>query len=120
MDSLKLIGVCPNMNKAASGYSVILIDLEQANYYVKTINITKSLILVTSQIDWTWTRVLEHFKGVITDHGTRVSRAAEVLALMTLPGALGTENATKVLRSGDQVQIVCKGNKTHVYVSSEC
>ncbi len=118
MMELKLVGECPNMNKTVSGELIILFNLEQANKYIKTMDNNSAKILVTRKIDWTWTRILKHFEGCITDHGTRVSRAAEVLAIMMLPGALGTRNATKFLQSKNFAQIICIGNEARVFIKS--
>lgn len=64
-------------------------------------------------------RILQHFVGVITNKGTRVSRAAEVLVIMDKPGVLGTKNATELLHSGSEAQIVCWGNEASVYLVDE-
>lgn len=114
-----LTGECPTMNKAAFGKLEVLLDFKQANNYLETINEGSSKILVTAGIDWSWTRILEHFEGVITNQGTRVSRAAEVIAMMGKPGVLGTKKATEILHSGTQAQIVCDGNEALVYFVHE-
>jgi len=114
-----LTGECPTMYKAAGGILEILLDFEQANSYVETTGESSRKILVTIEIDWSWTRILQHFVGVITNKGTRVSRAAEVLVIMDKPGVLGTKNATEVLHSGSEAQIVCWGNEASVYLVDE-
>ena len=111
-----LTGECPTMNRAAYGKLEILLGFEQANNYLETINEGSSKILVTAEIDWSWTRILGHFEGVITNQGTRVSRAAEVIGMMGKPGVLGTKKATEILHSGAQAQIVCDGNKALIYL----
>lgn len=107
------------MNNVAFGRLEVFLDFKQANHYLETANQGSSKILVTNEIDWSWTRILERFEGVITNQGTRVSRAAEVLTLMKKPGALGTKRATEILRSGTQAHIVCHGNVASVYLVSE-
>jgi len=114
-----LTGECPTMNKAAFGNVRILPDFQKAYKYLETKNKNSSEILVTTEIDWSWTRILEHFAGVITNHGTRVSRAAEVIGLTNKPGVLGTQKATEMLHSGTQAQIVCDGNDALVYLVRE-
>lgn len=114
-----LAGECPTMHKAALGTVENLVDFKQASNYLETINEGSPKILVTTEIDWSWTRILEHFVGVITNQGTRVSRAAEVLGIMDRPGALGTKKATEILHSGTQAQIVCDGNEALVYLVQE-
>jgi pyruvate,water dikinase len=114
-----LTGECPTMNKVAFGRLQVFLDFKQANHYLETVNQGSSKILVTTEIDWSWTRILEHFQGVITNQGTRVSRAAEVLTLMNKPAVLGTKRATEILRSGTQAHIVCDGNVALVYLVGE-
>ena len=108
-------GECPTMYKAARGKLNVFLGFKEASHYLESKNKNSSEILVTAEIDWSWTRILEHFSGVITNHGTRVSRAAEVLGLMNKPGVLGTRNATEMLHSGTQVRIVCDSNDALVY-----
>ena len=112
-------GDCPTMHKAARGRLKVLLGFKEASDYPETKNKNSSEILVTAEIDWSWTRILEHFAGVITNHGTRVSRAAEVLGLMNKPGVLGVQKATKILHSGTQAHIVCDGNEASVYLVRE-
>ena len=114
-----LTGECPTMNKVAFGRLEVFLGFRQANEYLESANQGSSKILVTAEIDWSWTRILEHFEGVITNQGTRVSRAAEVLTLMKKPGVLGTKRATEILRSGTQVHVVCHGNVASVYLVNE-
>ena len=114
-----LTGECPTMYKAAFGTLQILSEFKEANKYVETMCERSRKILVTTEIDWSWTRILQHFVGVITNKGTRVSRAAEVLVIMDKPGVLGTKNATEVLHSGSEAQIVCWGNEASVYLVDE-
>jgi phosphoenolpyruvate synthase/pyruvate phosphate dikinase len=114
-----LTGECPTMHKAALGTLEILLDFVQANNYLETRGESSPKILVTTEIDWSWTRILQHFLGVITNKGTRVSRAAEVLVIMDKPGVLGTKNATEVLHSGSEAQIVCWGNEASVHLFDE-
>jgi len=114
-----LTGECPTMNKVAFGRLEVFLDFKQANNYLETIKQSSSKILVTAEIDWSWTRILERFAGVITNQGTRVSRAAEVLTLMNKPAVLGTKRATEILRSGAQAHIVCDGNVASVYLIGE-
>ena len=114
-----LTGGCPTMHKTGLGSLRVLSNFELADKYLETKIKNSSEILVTTEIDWSWTRILEHFTGVITNRGTRVSRAAEVLGLMNKPGVLGTQKATEVLHSGIQAHIVCDGNEALVYLVHE-
>lgn len=114
-----LTGECPTMHKAAFGTLEILLDFKEANNYLETMTESPPKILVTTEIDWSWTRILQYFQGVVTNKGTRVSRAAEVLVIMGKAGVLGSKNATEILPSGGQAHIVCRGNEAFVYVIDE-
>jgi len=111
----EIAGECPTMHRTTRGTVRVLVDFKEAYRYVETAIEPSAEILVTREIDWSWTRILEQFSGVITDHGTRVSRAAEVLVIMDKPGVLGAKRATQLLDSGIEVQIVCYGNQARVY-----
>jgi pyruvate,water dikinase len=111
----EITGECPTMHRATRGTVRMLVDFKEASSYVESAPEPSAEILVTREIDWSWTRILERFFGVITDHGTRVSRAAEVLVIMDKPGVLGAKRATEILESGIEVQIVCNGNEASVY-----
>ena len=115
---LILTGECHNMEKTTTGVVYVWETFEKANKNLENLGDDVDKILVTEYIDWTWTHVLEHFQGVVTDHGTRVSRAAEVIALMMLAGALGTRDATKILKTGQKVKIICTGNDAKVFLES--
>ena len=108
-------GECPTMHRATRGTVRVLADFKEACRYVEIAPAPATEILVTREIDWSWTRILERFYGVITDHGTRVSRAAEVLVIMDKPGMLGAKRATQLLDSGIEVQVICNGNQARVY-----
>ena len=112
----QLTGECPTMQKAAYGIVWVLEDYEKAGSFVENMERDSPWILVTREFDWSWTRILENFAGVISDDGTRVSRASEVLGMMGKPGVLGTGNATEILRSGARALILCEGSKGYVYL----
>jgi len=111
----EITGECPTMHLATRGTVRVLVDFKEASGYVETAPQPSAEILVTREIDWSWTRIFERFSGVITDRGTRLSRGAEVLVIMDKPGVLGAKRATQLLESGIEVQIVCNGNQARVY-----
>jgi phosphohistidine swiveling domain-containing protein len=104
------------MHKKVVGTLRILLNHDEATRYVETHLPDSPRILVTKEIDWTWTKILEPFEGVIADKGTRVSRGSEVLGIMGKPGVLGADDATSICRSGDRAEIVCRGNQALVYL----
>jgi len=52
-------GECPTMHKAARGKVRVLSHFKEASDYLETKIKNSSEILVTTEIDWSWTRILE-------------------------------------------------------------
>jgi pyruvate,water dikinase len=73
-------------------------------------------ILVTEMTDPDWGPIMQRAKGIITDHGGRTSHAAIVSRELGIPAIVGTENATRVLRTGQEVTLSCaEGDEGYVY-----
>ncbi|UCG90068.1 MAG: hypothetical protein JSU57_06290 [Candidatus Heimdallarchaeota archaeon] len=66
-------------------------------------------ILVCPRIDWSWSDIVNEVAGVVTDHGTRVSRGSEVSGIVQVPAVLGTKTATHQIQEGDVIEIFCEG-----------
>ena len=79
----------------------------------------KQYILICPKLDWSWSDVANEVAGVVTDHGTRVSRGSEVSGIVQVAAVLGTRIATSVIREGDFVVIFCEGNEALAKVYSE-
>ncbi|MFX0123062.1 MAG: PEP-utilizing enzyme [Candidatus Hodarchaeota archaeon] len=75
-------------------------------------------ILVCPRIDWSWSDIVNEVAGVVTDHGTRVSRGSEVSGIVQVPAVLGTKTATKQISEGDFIEIFCEGNEAIAKVYS--
>jgi pyruvate,water dikinase len=73
-------------------------------------------ILVTGMTDPDWVPIMRRAAGIITDHGGRTSHAAIVSRELGIPAIVGTGNATKVLRDGQEITLSCaEGDVGHVY-----
>jgi phosphohistidine swiveling domain-containing protein len=72
---------------------------------------SKNFILICPGLDWSWSDVANMVAGVVTDHGTRVSRGSEVSGIVQVAAVLGTKTATQVIKEGDFVEIICEGNE---------
>lgn len=73
-------------------------------------------ILVTSMTDPDWVPIMKRAAGIITDYGGRTSHAAIVSRELGIPAIVGTGNATKVLKSGQQITLSCaEGENGYVY-----
>jgi pyruvate, water dikinase len=73
-------------------------------------------VLVTATTDPDWVPIMKRAKAIVTDHGGRTSHAAIVSRELGLPAIVGTEGATRVLRSGQEVTVSCaEGDRGFVY-----
>jgi pyruvate, water dikinase len=73
-------------------------------------------ILVTEMTDPDWGPILKKTKGIITNLGGRTCHAAIVSRELGIPAVVGTGEATKVLRDGQEVTLSCaEGDEGFVY-----
>jgi len=73
-------------------------------------------ILVTEMTDPDWGPIFKKTKGIITDLGGRTCHAAIVSRELGIPAVVGTGEATKVLRDGQDVTLSCaEGDEGFVY-----
>jgi len=76
----------------------------------------KGEILVARMTNPDWTSVMPLAKGIITDEGGRVCHAAIVSRELGIPCIVGTKNATKVLKDGEEITIDCSsGSEGKIY-----
>ena len=73
-------------------------------------------ILVTEMTDPDWGPIFKKTKGIITDLGGRTCHAAIVSRELGIPAVVGTGEATKVLRDGQEITLSCaEGDEGFVY-----
>ena len=73
-------------------------------------------VLVTSNTDPDWVPIMKAATAIVTDHGGRTSHAAIVSRELGLPAVVGTRNATRVLREGQEITVSCaEGDEGIVY-----
>jgi pyruvate,water dikinase len=73
-------------------------------------------ILVTGMTDPDWEPIMKKAAGIITDHGGRTSHAAIVSRELGIPAVVGTAQATKTLKDGQEITLSCaEGDEGHVY-----
>ncbi|MFW6110553.1 MAG: phosphoenolpyruvate synthase [Thermoproteota archaeon] len=79
-------------------------------------NFQEGSILVTGMTDPDWVPIMKKAAGIITDFGGRTSHAAIVSRELGIPAIVGTENATDILESGQEVTLSCaEGEEGRVY-----
>ncbi|WKZ18428.1 MAG: phosphoenolpyruvate synthase [Candidatus Jettenia sp. CY-1] len=73
-------------------------------------------ILVTGMTDPDWVPIMKKAKGIVTDYGGRTSHAAIVSRELGVPAIVGTGDATKSLKDGQEITISCaEGDHGYIY-----
>ncbi|UCG02226.1 MAG: hypothetical protein JSW11_21875 [Candidatus Heimdallarchaeota archaeon] len=108
-ERLILKGWAANQISQTEGKAFISQTPEAARALISSFQDEIPRILVCPRIDWSWSDVVNDVAGVVTDHGTRVSRGSEVSGIVQIPAVLGTKTATKQIREGDFIKIFCEG-----------
>ena len=111
-DNPKIIlsGWTTHQSSRSEGYAFIAMTPMAARDRLATFQEKKIRILVCPELDWSWSDVANNVNGVVTDHGTRVSRGSEVSGIVQVAAVLGTRVATSKIKDGDYIRIICEGN----------
>jgi pyruvate,water dikinase len=63
-----------------------------------------------------WVPIMKRAVGIVTDHGGRTSHAAIVSRELGIPAVVGAEDATEVLKDGQEITLSCaEGDEGYVY-----
>jgi phosphohistidine swiveling domain-containing protein len=106
----ELQGWAANSSRRSEGVAFIAQDPATARDILDLFTYDSPRILVCPLLDWSWSDIAIKVAGVVTDHGTRVSRGSEVSGIVQVAAVLGTRNATKMINDGDYIKIICEGN----------
>jgi len=94
----------------ASGKAMVLKSVEEEDRF------KEGSILITGTTDPDWVSIMKKASGIITDHGGRTSHAAIVSRELGVPAIVGTKNATRTLRDGQEITLSCaEGEEGFVY-----
>ncbi|MEM5811852.1 MAG: phosphoenolpyruvate synthase [Candidatus Aenigmatarchaeota archaeon] len=97
-------------SKITSGKVRVIKDITRINEF------QQGEILVTEMTDPDWVPTMKIAKGIITDKGGRTCHAAIVSRELGIPAIVGTQKATEILKTGDEVTIDCSmGITGYVY-----
>ncbi len=99
-----LVGI-PVSSGTVEGRARVILKMEDAN-------IEEGDILVTSYTDPSWTALFVSVKGMVTEVGGLMTHGAVVTREYGLPGVVGVENATKLIKDGQMIRV----NGTEGYV----
>ena len=76
----------------------------------------KGQVLVTDMTDPDWEPIMKIASAIITDKGGKTCHAAIISRELGIPCIVGTEQASRVLQSGNKVTVSCaEGNDGFVY-----
>ena len=107
-----LHGWVANSSRRSEGVAFIVNNPEEARMRLENFEQKKTpRIMICPQLDWSWSDIANKVAGVVTDHGTRVSRGSEVSGIVQVAAVLGTRVATSKIKDGDYVEIICEGNE---------
>jgi phosphohistidine swiveling domain-containing protein len=106
-----LQGWAANSTRRSEGVAFVALDPASARSLIEHFRDQTPRILVSPLIDWSWSDIVNNVAGVVTDHGTRVSRGSEVSGIVQVAAVLGTRHATTRIKDGDYIQIICEGNE---------
>jgi pyruvate,water dikinase len=73
-------------------------------------------LLVTEMTDPDWVPIMKRSAGIITDYGGRTCHAAIVSRELGIAAVVGTGEATKVLKDGQEITLSCaEGDQGYIY-----
>ena len=113
-----LQGWSANSSHRSEGVAFVAHSPAQARENLDSFTNNISRILVCPLLDWSWSDIANKVAGVVTDHGTRVSRGSEVSGIVQVAAVLGTRTATRDILDGDFIKIICEGNEATAKVYS--
>lgn len=94
----------------AKGKAQIIKNTRDINKFIE------GSILVTQVTSPDWVPIMKKAKGIITDHGGRTSHAAIVSRELNVPAIVGTNDATRLIKDGQEITISCsEGTEGKVY-----
>ncbi|MEH7883830.1 phosphoenolpyruvate synthase [Bacillus sp. JJ1609] len=88
----------PVSSGVIEGRARVILKMEDANLEVGD-------ILVTSFTDPSWTPLFVSIKGLVTEVGGLMTHGAVIAREYGLPAVVGVENATKLIKDGQQIRV---------------
>ncbi len=72
----------------------------------------KGEVLITGMTDPDWVPAMKLASAIVTDEGGRTAHAAIVSRELGIPCIVGTGNATKVIKTGQEITVDCSGGES--------
>jgi len=97
-------------SKIGQGIAHIIEDSAQIGEF------KKGQVLITTMTDPDWEPIMKIAAAIVTDKGGRTCHAAIISRELGIPCIIGTERATKIMRTGQEVTVSCaQGETGNVY-----
>ena len=96
-------------NKIATGSSRVILGAKNINQF------KAGEVLVTDMTDPDWEPIMKIAAAIVTDKGSRTSHAAIVSRELGIPCIVGSENATRKIKTGQTITIDTTGSEGFVY-----
>ena len=88
----------PYSSGVVEGKARVILNMHEAN-------IEDGDILVTPFTDPSWTPLFVSIKGLVTEVGGLMTHGAVIAREYGLPAVVGLENATKLIKDGQQIRV---------------
>ncbi len=96
-------------SKIATGKARMIMDTKHIGDF------KKGEVLITTMTDPDWEPIMKIASAIVTDKGGRTSHAAIVSRELGIPAVVGTEKATKLIKTGDLITVDTTGSAGNVY-----
>jgi len=97
----------------ASGKACLLKNVNQGKKF------TDGAVLVAEMTDPDWGPIMKRASAIVTAHGGRTSHAAIISRELGLPAIVGATDATKILKTGQDITVSCaEGDTGFVYAGN--
>lgn len=96
----------------ATGTARVILDVKGIHSF------KKGEILVTDMTDPDWEPIMKIASAIVTDKGGRTSHAAIVSRELGIPCIVGSETATKKIKTGDSVTVDTTGGDGYVFLGA--
>ena len=96
-------------SKIATGKAHVILDAKHIGDF------KKGEVLVTTMTDPDWEPIMKIASAIVTDKGGRTSHAAIVSRELGIPAVVGTEKATKLIKTGDPITVDTTGSAGNIY-----
>ena len=96
-------------NKIATGRARVILNAKNINQF------KKGEILITDMTDPDWEPIMKISSAIVTDKGGRTSHAAIVSRELGIPAVVGSESATRKIKTGQNITVDTSGSDGLVF-----